>query len=641
MDKKTVRDLDVAGKKVLVRVDFNVPLNDKGEITDDTRITASLPTIQYLLEQKAAVILMAHLGRPKGQVKPELSLAPVAKHLGKLLGKKILFAPDCVGEAAQAAASKLKPGHILLLENLRFHKEEEKNDMEFAEKLASLADLYVNDGFGVSHRAHASVEGVTHFLPAAAGFLLEKEIQYVGQAVTNPLHPFVAIIGGAKVSDKIGVISNLLDKVDTLLIGGGMANTFLAAQGYKMGKSLVEEDKLDLAKELLAKAKKNKVNMLLPTDLVMAAAFAPDAEHVTEKVKNLNQAYMALDIGAETSKAYAEALADAKMIVWNGPMGVFEMDAFCKGTEAVAKAVAKSRATSIVGGGDSVAAIEKLGLAKRITHISTGGGASLEYLEGKVLPGVAALYDLRRKMIAGNWKMHKTVSEAVELAEDIVMETNGTLNEVVIFPPFTALETVADAIDGKHVGYGAQDLHWEDKGAFTGAVSGAMIADICAEYVLVGHSERRTIFGENEKIVASKIIAAYRNGLKPMLCVGENLAEREAGKTARKINMQLKSALRVISAEDAENLVVAYEPIWAIGSGKAATPEDALEVCTLIREKIGKIFTPDIARKVRILYGGSVNEKNAASFNLSSIDGVLVGGASLKADTFAAIVRSF
>lgn len=641
MDKKTVRDLDVAGKKVLVRVDFNVPLNDKGEITDDTRITASLPTIQYLLEQKAAVILMAHLGRPKGQVKPELSLAPVAKHLGKLLGKKILFAPDCVGEAAQAAASKLKPGHILLLENLRFHKEEEKNDMEFAEKLASLADLYVNDGFGVSHRAHASVEGVTHFLPAAAGFLLEKEIQYVGQAVTNPLHPFVAIIGGAKVSDKIGVISNLLDKVDTLLIGGGMANTFLAAQGYKMGKSLVEEDKLDLAKELLAKAKKNKVNMLLPTDLVMAAAFAPDAEHVTEKVKNLNQAYMALDIGAETSKAYAEALADAKMIVWNGPMGVFEMDAFCKGTEAVAKAVAKSRATSIVGGGDSVAAIEKLGLAKRITHISTGGGASLEYLEGKVLPGVAALDDLRRKMIAGNWKMHKTVSEAVALAEDIVMETNGTLNEVVIFPPFTALETVADAIDGKHVGYGAQDLHWEDKGAFTGAVSGAMIADICAEYVLVGHSERRTIFGENEKIVASKIIAACRNGLKPMLCVGENLAEREAGKTARKINMQLKSALRVISAEDAENLVVAYEPIWAIGSGKAATPEDALEVCTLIREKIGKIFTPDIARKVRILYGGSVNEKNAASFNLSGIDGVLVGGASLKADTFAAIVRSF
>ncbi len=513
--------------------------------------------------------------------------------------------------------------------------------MDFAEKLASLADLYVNDGFGVSHRAHASVEGVTHFLPAAAGFLLEKEIEYVGRAVNNPLHPFAAIIGGAKVSDKIGVINNLLDKVDTLLIGGGMANTFLAAQGCAMGKSLVEEDKLELARELLAKAKKNKVKLLLPTDLVMADSFSADAAYVTEDAKHLNQEYMALDIGEATSKAYAEALADAKMIVWNGPMGVFEMDAFCKGTEAVAKAVAKSRAISIVGGGDSVAAIEKLGLAKRISHISTGGGASLEYLEGKVLPGVAALDDLRRKMIAGNWKMHKTVSEAVELAEDIVMETSGTLNEVVIFPPFTALETVADAIDGKHVGYGAQDLHWEDKGAYTGAISGAMIADICAEYVLVGHSERRTIFGENEKIVASKIVAAYRNGLKPLLCVGEDLAERESGKTARKINMQLKSALRVITAEQAENLVVAYEPIWAIGSGKAATAADALEVCTLIRSKIGKIFTPEIARKVRILYGGSVNEKNAADFNISGIDGVLVGGASLKADSFAKIVRTF
>lgn len=641
MDKKTVRDLDVAGKKVLVRVDFNVPFDDQGNISDDTRIRASLETIKYLVEQKAAVILMAHLGRPKGQVNPKFSLAPVAKHLGELLGQKIVFVNDCIGAEAKAAAKMLKPCQIMLLENLRFHKEEEKNDMEFAEQLASLADMYVNDGFGVSHRAHASVEGVTHFLPAAAGFLLEKEIAYVGRAVTEPLHPFAAIIGGAKVSDKIGVINNLLDKVDTLLIGGGMANTFLAAQGCAMGKSLVEEDKIELAKELLAKAAQNKVNLLLPTDLVMAEAFAPDAKHVNEDVHHLNQEYMGLDIGTETAKAYAEALADAKMIVWNGPMGVFEMDAFCKGTEAVAKAVARSRAISIVGGGDSVAAIEKLGLAKRISHISTGGGASLEYLEGKVLPGVAALDDLRRKMIAGNWKMHKTVNEAVELAEDIVMETNGTLNEVVIFPPFTALETVADAIDGKHVGYGAQDLHWEDQGAFTGAVSGAMIADICAEYVIVGHSERRTIFGENEKIIDSKMIAAYRNGLKPLLCVGENLEEREAGKTARKINMQLKSALRVVAPEDAENLVVAYEPLWAIGSGKAATPSDAQEVCRLIREKIGKLFTPDVARKVRILYGGSVNENNAASFNISGIDGVLVGGASLKADSFAAIVRSF
>ena len=641
MDKKTLRDIEVAGQKVLVRVDFNVPFDDAGKISDDTRIRASLDTIKYLLDKKAAVILMAHLGRPKGQVNPKYSLAPVAKHLGKLLGKKILFAPDCVGEAAKAAAKGLKAKQILLLENLRFHKEEEKNDMAFAEQLASLADLYVNDGFGVSHRAHASVEGVTHFLPAAAGFLLEKEIEYVGKAVTEPLHPYAAIIGGAKVSDKIGVIENLLDKVDTLLIGGGMANTFLAAQGYKMGKSLVEEDKIELAKSLLAKAKANGVKMLLPTDLVMAEAFAPDAKHANQKLDSLNQDYMALDIGEETREAYAFALRDAKMIVWNGPMGVFEMDAFCKGTEAVAKEVARSRATSIVGGGDSVAAIEKLGLAKRISHISTGGGASLEYLEGKVLPGVAALDDVRRKMIAGNWKMHKTVDEAIELAEGIVEETNGTLNEVVVFPPFTALDAVAEAIDGRAVGYGAQDIHWEDAGAFTGAISGPMIAEIKAEYVLVGHSERRSIFKETDKIVAAKIIAAYRNGLKPMLCVGENLAEREAGKTARKINMQLKSALRVIAPEDAVNLVIAYEPVWAIGSGKAATAEDAQVVCRMIREKVAQIFTPEIARKVRVLYGGSVNEKNAASFNIPGIDGVLVGGASLKADCFAAIARSF
>ena len=641
MDKASILDVELAGKKVLVRVDFNVPFADNGEISDDTRIRASLDTIKYLLDHEAAVILMAHLGRPKGQVNPKYSLAPVAKHLSQLLGKKIYFAPDCVGPEAKAAAKGLAAGQILLLENLRFHKEEEKNDMDFAEELASLADLYVNDGFGVSHRAHASVEGVTHFLPSVAGFLLQKEIEFVGRAVTEPVHPFVAIIGGAKVSDKIGVIDNLLDKVDTLLIGGGMANTFLAAQGYKMGKSLVEEDKLELAKELLAKAEANGVKMLLPTDLVMAAAFAADAAHKNQELAALDQEAMALDIGEATRAAYAAALADAEMVVWNGPMGVFEMDAFCKGTEAVAKAVAHSHAISIVGGGDSVAAIEKLGLAKKISHISTGGGASLEYLEGKVLPGVAALDDVRRKMIAGNWKMNKTVSEGVALAEDIVNETNGTLNEVVVFPPFTALECVADAIDGRHVGYGAQDLHWEDNGAYTGAVSGAMIADICAEYVLVGHSERRSIFGDNEKIVAAKIIAAYRNGLKPMLCVGENLEEREAGKTARKIQSQLKSALMVIAPEDAENLVIAYEPIWAIGSGKAATPKDAQEVCRLIRDKVSQIFNAEIARKVRILYGGSVNQKNAADFNISGIDGVLVGGASLKAETFAAIVRSF
>ncbi len=641
MEKKTLRDIEVSGKKVLVRVDFNVPFAADGSISDDTRIRASLPTIKYLLEHKAAVILMAHLGRPKGQVNPKYSLAPVAKHLGSLLHKRIAFAKDCIGPEAQTAAAALRPGKVLLLENLRFHKEEEKNDMAFAEQLASLAEIYVNDGFGVSHRAHASVEGVTHFLPSAAGFLLEKEIAFVGRAVTAPLHPFVAIIGGAKVSDKIGVISNLLDKVDTLLIGGGMANTFLAAQGYAMGRSLVENDKLELAAQLVAKAQKNKVKLLLPTDLVMAAEFSPDAAHANEKIDALDQKAMALDIGVATRAAYAEALAGAKMIVWNGPMGVFEMDAFCKGTEALAKAVAKSRAVSIVGGGDSVAAIEKLGLAERISHISTGGGASLEYLEGKVLPGVAALDDLRRKMVAGNWKLHKTVEEAVELAKETVASTNGATAEVVIFPPFTALESVAEAIDGRQVGYGAQDLYWEDEGAYTGAVSGALIADIGCEYVLVGHSERRGLFGDTDINVARKLQAAYRNGLKPVLCIGESAKDRAAGKTVRKLNSQLKSALRVLTPEEAKELVIAYEPVWAIGTGKTDSPEDAQKVCRLIRERVAKLLSPEIARLVRILYGGSVKADNAAAFNIGDIDGVLVGGASLNEDSFAAIVRSF
>ncbi|MCD7974413.1 MAG: triose-phosphate isomerase [Phascolarctobacterium sp.] len=641
MDKKTVRDLDVSGKRVLVRVDFNVPIDDKGNITDDIRIRASLDTIKYLLEHKAAVILMAHLGRPKGEANPKYSLKSVCRRLGKLLGKKINFADNCIGKDAQMSAKTLKPGHVLLLENLRFHKEEEKNDMKFAEELASLADVYVNDGFGVSHRAHASVEGVTHFLPSAAGFLLEREINFIGRAVTDPLHPFVAIIGGAKVSDKIGVIENLLNKVDTLLIGGVMANTFLAAQGYKMGKSLVEKDKLILAREILDKAKKQKVAILLPKDLVMADSFDENAKYRTENINNLSQSCMALDIGEATCKAYAKALQNAKMIVWNGPMGIFEMKAFCKGTEYLASAVAKSRAISIVGGGDSVAAIEKLKLANKITHLSTGGGASLEYLEGRTLPGIAALDDLRQKMIAGNWKMHKTVNEAVELAEEIVRETNGVSSEIVVFPPYTALESVAYAIDGSHISFGAQDLHWEDSGAYTGAVSGAMIASICAEYVLVGHSERRTLFGDNDVNVARKMDAAYRNGLKPILCVGENMEERKNGRTSRKIGMQLKSALKVVSAEEAENLVIAYEPIWAIGSGKAATADVAREVCCLIRDKIAKLFSEDIARKVRILYGGSVNEKNAAESNVSGIDGLLVGGASLTAKSFSAIARSF
>jgi phosphoglycerate kinase len=392
MQKKTIKDIDVAGKKVLMRVDYNVPM-EGGAITDDTRIRATLPSLKYLLDKGAAIILASHLGRPKGTPEPKYSLAPVAKRLSELLGLEVQLAGDCVGPAAEGPAKALKPGQVLMLENLRFHQEEEKNDPEFARQLAALGETFVNDAFGVSHRAHASVEGVTKYLPAAAGFLLEKEIDFLGRAVNNPAHPYVAIIGGAKVSDKIGVIANLITKVDTIIIGGGMANTFLAAQGKPTGKSLVEADKLDLAKSLIAQAKDKSVSLLLPVDVVVADKFAADAASKVVDAGAIPADWMALDIGPDSVAAFAKALAGAKLIVWNGPMGVFEMDAFAKGTEGVARAVAAADAISVVGGGDSVAAIEKVGLQAKISHISTGGGASLEFLEGKVLPGVAALAD--------------------------------------------------------------------------------------------------------------------------------------------------------------------------------------------------------------------------------------------------------
>lgn len=388
-NKKMVSDLDVKGKKVLVRVDFNVPIAD-GKVGDDTRIQAALPTINYLLEQGAAVILCSHLGRPKGEVDPQYSLKPVAAYLGTLIEAPVSFAEDCVGEKAEAAATALKPGQVLVLENTRFHPGEKKNDPEMAKQLASLADLYVNDAFGSAHRAHASTAGVTDYLPSAAGFLLEKEIKYLGNTIADPERPFVAILGGAKVSDKIGVIENLLDKADQILIGGGMANTFFKAQGLEMADSLVEAEALDTAKDLLAKA---GGKLVLPVDMVIADAFAADAASKTMDVGDVPTGWRILDIGPKTVAAFDDIIAKAGTVVWNGPMGVFEFEKFAKGTFEVAKSLAKSSAIGIVGGGDSASAIKKSGLEDQITHISTGGGASLEMLEGKELPGLAALDD--------------------------------------------------------------------------------------------------------------------------------------------------------------------------------------------------------------------------------------------------------
>jgi len=394
MNKKSVEDVVVKGKKVLVRVDFNVPLDEKLNITDDNRIKAALPTIEYLLNKGAKLILASHLGRPKGVgFEGKYSLAPVAARLEELLGKKVTLASDCIGESAKNSVTKLKEGEIVLLENVRFHKEETKNDPDFAKALASLAEVYVNDAFGTAHRAHASTEGVTKFLPSVAGYLLKKEIDIMGNALDNPKRPFVAILGGAKVSDKIGVIENLLKKVDTLIIGGGMAYTFFKALGYEVGKSLLEADKVELAKRLMEDAKATGVKFLLPVDNVVAKEFKADAEHKVVDSDKIPADWEGLDIGPVTRELFGKEILNAKTVIWNGPMGVFEFPAFAKGTEAVAEYLSRCDGITIIGGGDSAAAVEQMGYSDKVTHVSTGGGASLEFMEGLELPGVAALQD--------------------------------------------------------------------------------------------------------------------------------------------------------------------------------------------------------------------------------------------------------
>ena len=393
MNKKTVKDIDLKGKKVFVRCDFNVPMDENQNITDNTRIVSALPTIKYLLEQNCKLILASHLGRPKGEVKPEFSLKPVAKELSRLLGKEVIMAKDVIGEDAMTKSANLKEGEILLLENVRFHREETDNDPEFAKKLASMAEVYVNDAFGSAHRAHASTTGIASYLPAVAGFLIEKELKFLGNAVNNPERPFVAILGGAKVSDKIGVIDSLLEKVDTLMIGGGMAYTFFKAQGYEVGNSICEMDKLDLAKNAMEKAKQKGVKLMLPVDTKIGKEYKPDTESKVVKYTEIPADWEGFDIGPETIKMFSDELKTAKTVVWNGPLGLFEFEQFAEGTNSIAKVLSEIDATTIIGGGDSAAAVKKAGLEDKMTHISTGGGASLEFLEGKKLPGIECLQD--------------------------------------------------------------------------------------------------------------------------------------------------------------------------------------------------------------------------------------------------------
>ena len=393
MNKKTVKDIDLKGKKVFVRCDFNVPMDENKNITDNTRIEAALPTIKYLLEQNCKIILASHLGRPKGEVKPEYSLKPVAKELSKLLGKEVIMANDVIGEDAKNKVANLKEGEIVLLENVRFHREETDNDPKFAKELADMAEIFVNDAFGAAHRAHASTAGIAEYIPAVSGFLIEKELKVLGDAINNPKRPFMAILGGAKVSDKIGVIDSLLDKVDTLMIGGGMAYTFFKAQGYNVGNSLCEVDKVDLALKAMEKAKQKGVKLLLPVDTRVGKEFKPDTESKTVAWTEIPDEWEGFDIGEKTIEMFKEELKNAKTVIWNGPVGLFEFDQFAVGTNSIAKALADLDATTIIGGGDSGAAVEKAGLSDKMTHISTGGGASLEFLEGKKLPGIECLQE--------------------------------------------------------------------------------------------------------------------------------------------------------------------------------------------------------------------------------------------------------
>jgi len=666
---KTIKSVDLKDKRVIMRVDFNVPMKD-GVVQDDTRIVAAIPSIKYIIAQGAKTLtLMSHLGDPakdaeKAKAKAEKDgkafdkdkyikgkhrMAPIAEYLQKKLGKTapVVFAGEDGCYNKKKFIESQKPGTVIMLENTRFHKEETAKDAKdldkLAKALAEYGDVFVNDAFGTAHRDHASTASIAKFVPVSvAGFLMEKEVNYLEPIVTSPVKPMVAIIGGAKVSSKIAVLESLLKNASALVIGGGMAYTFLKAQGKKIGKSLVEDDQIETAKKILEAAKKTGAEIVLPVDHIGAEKF--DATSKPEAIASVNipDKLMGMDVGPKTLELYKKVLAAAKTIVWNGPVGVFEFPAFAKGTEEVSKLVAAATANgviTVVGGGDSVAAVNKFGLASKMSHVSTGGGASLELLEGKKLPGIEVTR-CRDYFIAGNWKMHMTRGEAADLAKALVKSLKNGKHKYLAAPSFTALETVGEVLKGSNILLGAQNCAAEEQGAHTGEVSVLQLKDLGVKVIILGHSERRHVYKEDDALINKKVKLALKHGFEVILCIGETLDEREKKKVETVCKNQTVKGLAGVTAEELSRVTIAYEPVWAIGTGKTATPEDAQAVHKFVRGVVEKLYSSQAAKQIVIQYGGSVKPDNAVQLMaMEDIDGALVGGASLKADTFAPIAK--
>jgi len=641
----SIRDLKTGGKRIFLRADLNVPIED-GRILDDTRIRSVLRTIRHLTEQGSPVVLASHLGRPKGVIDPRYSMKPVAEKLKEILtDTRILFAPDCIGKIVEAMAAGLGPGEILVLENLRFHPEETANDPVFAKRLAALADIYVNDAFGTSHREHASMVGVPAIMGGGyVGFLVEKELRVFGEIIRHPRKPYTVILGGVKVSDKVALIENVLPKLDNLIVGGAMAFTFFKAMGLETGKSIVEEDRIQTARDIIKAAAARGVNLLLPLDIVCALSVDQGKDAVIKRFDDLPADMAGFDIGPETIELFRKTMMESKTIVWNGPMGLFERSPFDVGTRKLAAFMADATtygASAVVGGGDSMRAVREAGVAEQITHVSTGGGASLKLLQGEELPALEYLKIEGVKPIVGaNWKMNGSLETGLEFLSSL---DEGNVNyfgaDVVLFPPFTILSALAPHADKAGIDLGAQDLFWEAEGAFTGEISAGMLKEAGCVWFLAGHSERRHILGESDLIVRKKLHAGLTAGLSGILCVGELLDQRDAGRTEEVVRGQIEFALKGLEAATPFNLVIAYEPVWAIGTGRNATPEEVQRVHSLIREWVIEIAGKEFARDLRIIYGGSVKPSNAADVMTGKdVNGALVGGASLKAESFIGIV---